>query len=67
MYEFASQRPEFVVPKLEAVTFEAKEHKLIDLHFAPQPQYGVAEVCLYANDLEYNVIECHLLKISYLP
>lgn len=37
VYEFASSRPEYVVPKLEAVTFEAKEHKLIDLHFAPQP------------------------------
>ena len=35
VFEFASSKPDFVMPKQEAVTFEAREHKLIDLHFAP--------------------------------
>jgi hypothetical protein len=67
VYEFASSRPDFIVPKQEAVTFEGREAKLVDLHFGPQPRYGTAEIFVYANDLEYNVVECYQLRVTYLP
>lgn len=67
VYEFASSRPDYVVPKQDAITFESREAKMIDLHFAPQPRFVTAEVYIYANDLEYNVVECHKLNITYLP
>ena len=52
VYEFASSRPELVMPKQEAITFEARESKLVELHFTPQPKYGTTEVCIYASDLD---------------
>ena len=67
VYEFASSKPDFVQPKIDAITFESREAKLVDLYFPPQLKYGTAEVFIYANDLEYNVIECYLLRITYLP
>ena len=33
VYEFASSRPDLVVPKVEALTFEQRENKLVDLYF----------------------------------
>ena len=67
VYEFASSRPDFVQPKVEAITYESRESKLIDLYFPPQPRYGTADVFVYASDLDQNVVDCFHLKISYLP
>jgi len=58
VFEFASSRPDFVVPKQEAVSFESRECKNIDLYFPPQSKYGTAEALIFANDLDYNVVEC---------
>ena len=67
VYEFQSSRPDLLQPKSEALTFEARESKLVDLFFHPQPKYGTCEFHLYVNDIDYNVVETYLLKITYLP
>lgn len=67
VYEFQSSRPDLLQPKSEALTFEPRESKLVDLFFHPQPKYGTCELHLYANDIDYNVVETYLLKITYLP
>lgn len=54
-------------PKVEAINFEAKESKLIDLYFPAQPRYGTADIFLYASDIDQNVVECHLLRVAYMP
>ena len=35
VFEFGTSRPEFLQPKVEAVSFEPRESKLIDLYFPP--------------------------------
>ena len=59
VFEFASSRPDLVRPNQDAITFESRESKLIRLDFAPQNKYGTADVFLFANDLEYNAVECY--------
>eukprot|EP00347_Sterkiella_histriomuscorum_P000155 403376962 len=66
-YEFATSRPDLVRPFEERITFEKKEGKMIRLDFSPQTKFGTIEIYLYANDLEYNQVECYLLKVTYMP
>lgn len=67
VYEFSSSKPDLVQPKMEVITFESREAKLVDLYFAPQMNYGTTEVYIFANDIDYNIIECYLMRITYTP
>ena len=67
VYEFSSSRPDLVTLKTDAISFESKESKLVDLYFLPQPKYGTCDIYLYVNDIEWNVVECYQLKVTYLP
>jgi hypothetical protein len=64
IYEFASSDEKIVVPKVPQVKFEAKEFKMIDLHFLPLQDNGTYAVFIYANDIEHNVVECYKLDVK---
>lgn len=63
VYEFASSDERLVVPKSRALIYEARECKMIDLHFPAQPRFGAHTAYIYVNDIEHNYVECYLLNI----
>ena len=64
VYEFSSSDERIVIPKFPQVKFEAKEFKMIDLHFMPLQDNGTYTVFIYANDIDHNVVECYKLDVK---
>lgn len=65
-YEFATSRPDLVQVLHERIDYRPRETRLIKLNILPQTQYGVIDVFLFANDLDYDNMQCIKLNITYL-
>lgn len=66
IYDFSSSDDKIVTAKHSQLKFEAKEGKMVDLHFLPLPNNGTYKAFIYASDVDDNVMQCYQLNIKCL-
>ncbi|CDW71325.1 UNKNOWN [Stylonychia lemnae] len=66
IYEFATSRPDLIQIIHEKLEYKPRETRKISLNILPQSRFGVIDVFLFANDLDYQAMQCIKLSITYL-